>query len=285
MSYFDDLLKKPLPSKSNDTFMEGSDEFEKELDKEFKEDEDDLEALMSGCAEEGEEEEPMGLDEEDLVDPEDPASFDDDDDEFSGDGPEDMDSELDELLAEVRDEEDTDTFIPKSVDDPTPAPALSEKEDKEADRSMALLATPILLDETLTATEAAEFLESGEAEIAVSEGFMMESDLTDMIADIEQAYTESVFASPNKKFKMTKQARFKQLYEVSLQIEARHHNDPYYPKLQKAYKIERTIKAGWRKRYHALALRRAKRYLKRISMSKSGMLRKAATHFQTVKKK
>ena len=113
----------------------------------------------------------------------------------------------------------------------------------------------------------------------------MESDLMDIISDIEQAYTESVFASPNKKFKMTKQARFKQLYELSLQIEARHHNDPYYPKLQKAYKIERTIKAGWRKRYHALALRRAKKYLKRISMSKSGALRKAVKDFTPFKKK
>ena len=75
---------------------------------------------------------------------------------------------------------------------------------------------------------------------------------------------------------MTKKARFNQLYELSLQIEARYHHDPFVPRIEKAYKIERQIKAGWRKRYGALAKKRAMNYLKRLMHSNSKGLKKAA---------
>lgn len=286
MGYFEDLLKSPLPS-SDESYLEGSDDFDFDKDIEssmgdFKEDDtddleedgDDVDDLMSSIA----------AGDDDLDDDED-----EDDDDIGDEDDDDIDDDLSDLEQEVgvnggidADDGDEDTFIPASVDDPTPAPELSPEEDKAADKSLAVLATPLVVDETFTAEEAAEFTENGEAEIAVSEGFMMESTLSEMLADLggTDSYMESVFANPNQKYKMTKKARFNQLYELSLQIEARHHNDPYYKKLQKAYKIERTIKKGFRKRYHAAAVKRAKRYLKQLSHSKSPMLRKAANSFK-----
>ena len=98
-------------------------------------------------------------------------------------------------------------------------------------------------DYELTAEESVQFYESTDSDIAVSEGLIMESDVDDI-------FTEGVFASPNKPFKMTKRARFKQLYELSVQIEARAHRDPQMVKLDRAYKIERQIKANLRKKYN-----------------------------------
>ena len=50
MSYFDDLLSKPLPSSvNNDPIMEAADDFEKELDgidKEFKEEDGDSDPMQ-----------------------------------------------------------------------------------------------------------------------------------------------------------------------------------------------------------------------------------------------
>ena len=175
-----------------------------------------------------------------------------------------------------------DPSMASSVDDPTPAPPLEGEADQDADNMMAIIATPMIINDAMTVQEAADFLESGDAEIAVSEDLLLESAMDEMIGDIfggDQAYTESVFASPNKPFKMTKKARFNQLYELSLQIEARAHHDPFVPRIEKAYKIEREIKAGWRQRYGALAKKRAMKYLKRIMRSNSSGLKKAAKQF------
>lgn len=175
-----------------------------------------------------------------------------------------------------------DPSMASSVDDPTPAPPLEGEADQDADNMMAIIATPMIINDAMTVQEAADFLDSGDAEIAVSEDLLLESAMDEMIGDIfggDQAYTESVFASPNKPFKMTKKARFNQLYELSLQIEARAHHDPFVPRIEKAYKIEREIKAGWRQRYGALAKKRAMKYLKRIMRSNSSGLKKAAKQF------
>ena len=175
-----------------------------------------------------------------------------------------------------------DPSMASSVDDPTPAPPLEGDADQDADNMMAIIATPMIINDAMTVQEAVDFLESGDAEIAVSEDLLLESAMDDMIGDIfggDQAYTESVFASPNKPFKMTKKARFNQLYELSLQIEARAHHDPFVPRIEKAYKIEREIKAGWRQRYGTLAKKRAMKYLKRLMKSNSSGLKKAAKQF------
>ena len=177
------------------------------------------------------------------------------------------DDDLDDLDDDELDDLDDDG-IPDDLedeDDVVPQP-LEGEDDKKADEMMAIATTPILIRDELTAEEAAQFYESADYEIAVNEGLVLES-------DIEDLYQEGVFASPNKPFKMTKKARFRQLYEMSVLIEARMHNDPDYIKLEKAYRIERINKKKLRKKYHGLAIRRAKVYLKRIMNSKSGVLK------------
>lgn len=299
MSYFDDLLKSPLPSASgsDSLLMESEDvDFEKEMEaaaKDFDANEGCCDTEFGdacgsdkeeGCAGSECEEEGDGIDDimSDIL-----GANEDPKDDNVGDGEDDtdIDADLADLEREVEvngslPDEDSDHYIPKSVDDPTPAEPVEGQADEDADRMLAICATPTVLDDTLTVEEAVEFIESGDADIAVSEGLMMESDLTAMLAELSGdsgEFTEAAkFANPNQKYKMTKKARLKQLFELSLQIEARAHHDPYYPKIQKAYKIERTIKEGWRKRYGQLAMRRAKKYLKALMNSKSTTMQKAA---------
>ena len=196
------------------------------------------------------------------------------------------DDELEDLEDELYDDEDFDAYgddddedddyeddeddYDEPTDESSPATPLTGEADKQADNMMAVAATPMLIRDELTAEECVRFFESSEAEIAVSEGFLMESDMDEVFDD--DVYEEGVFASPNKPFKMTKQARFKQLYELSLQIEARQHKDPKYKTLQKAYAVERKIKSDWRAKYGALAMKRAKKYLKKLMTSKSPIL-------------
>lgn len=195
--------------------------------------------------------------------------FDDgeDDDDFDGfDGEDDAD-EFDDVLDQLENETDDEPLDdePSTVDEPE----LDNVEDKKADDMLAMVATPMLLKDELTAEESVNFYESADAEIAVEEGLIEESSLDDL-------FQEGVFASPNKPFKMTKKARMNQLYELSVQIEARAHRDPMMKKLDRAYAIERGIKKKLRAKYHAPALKRAKGYLMRLMKSKSGVMKNLA---------
>lgn len=289
MSYFDDILKKPLPSQVHesydgeddmddfDQFLSESEEDEMdEFDRFLQESEDDDEYgdpsddgnddTEEGCEDEcgpGYEDGEDDLDDlDDMDDDEIADSIEDIDDDL--DLGIDDDDDLDDALDDVEDDDDLDD----DGDDEDAAPApLEGEDDKKADEMMAIATTPILIRDELTAEEAVNFYESADAEVAIEEGMLLESDMQDL-------YQEGVFASPNKPFKMTKKARFRQLYEMSVLIEGRMHNDAMYTKLQKAYKIERICKKELRKKYHNLAIRRAKIYLKRLMKSKSGVLNK-----------
>lgn len=212
-------------------------DFEKEMGSDMKEEVEEG-CSKDGCSEEGCQKE--GCDPEDpfCVEPVDPEEADIEDD-------------LEEL-----DNETSDTEKEK----------LSPVDDKKADDMLAMVATPMLIKDELTAEESVKFFESVEADIAVSEGLIEEPALDDI-------YTEGVFASPNKPYKMTKQARLNQLYELSVQIEARAHRDPLMKQLDKAYAIERRIKAQLRNKYGAPAKKRAIGYLRRLIKSKSGVLK------------
>lgn len=274
MSYFDDILKRPLPSQVQESYEDDMDAFDRFLMESDDEDEyDDTSDSGNDDTEEGCEDE-CGPGYED-VDDDDFDDLDDMDDDDIADSIEDIDDDLDlgiddddddldDALDDVADDDEEDDDV--DDDDETPAP-LEGEDDKKADEMMAIATTPMLIRDELTAEEAVNFYESADAEIAINEGMMLESDMQDL-------YQEGVFASPNKPFKMTKKARFNQLYEMSVLIEGRMHNDAYYTKLQKAYKIERICKKQLRKKYHGLAIRRAKIYLKRLMKSKSGVLNK-----------
>lgn len=289
MSYFDDILKKPLPSQVHesydgendmddfDQFLNESEEDEMdEFDRFLQESEDDDE--YGDPSDDGNDDTEEGCDDEcgpGYEDGEDDLDdLDDMDDDEIADSIEDIDDyldlgigdddDLDDALDDVGDDDDLDDD--EDDEDAAPAP-LEGEDDKKADEMMAIATTPILIRDELTAEEAVNFYESVDAGVAIEEGMLLESDMQDL-------YQEGVFASPNKPFKMTKKARFNQLYEMSVLIEGRMHNDPMYTKLQKAYKIERICKKQLRKKYHNLAIRRAKIYLKRLMKSKSGVLNK-----------
>ena len=306
MSSFNDILNAPLPSKG-DSFFEGSDgDMGFDVDSELK----SLEEACNteGCKSEGCRTEGCKTEDDNMSELAGLLAADPDDDAADLGEEDQVDSELSDLegllsVGNDDDEEDenpcaggecdeegeddipVDPSLAVSVDDPTPAPPLEGEDDQDADNMMAIVATPMVLNDALTVEEAQDFIESGDADIAISEDLMCESALDEMMEDIfggstgDTAYTESVFASPNKPYKMTKKARFNQLYELSLQIEARAHHDPYVPRIEKAYRIERQIKAGWRKRYGQLAYKRAKKYLKKLMSSKSSGLKKAAKRF------
>lgn len=279
MSNFKDLLDQPLPSK-RDIFSESSedddifnsffesDEDEPSSDEEYEsgEDEDDSSEDTSDDVEEGadcsyyEDDDYDDLD--DMDDDEIADSINDLDDDLGDD-----DDDYDDLDDELGDEDDADDDgIPDDMEDEEVPQPLEGEDDVKADEMMAIATTPVLIRDELTAEEAVNFYESSDYDIAVNEGLVLES-------DVEDLYQEGVFASPNKPFKMTKKARFRQLYEMSVLIEARMHNDPIYTKLEKAYRIERINKKKLRKKYHGLAIRRAKIYLKRLTNSKSGVLK------------
>lgn len=188
--------------------------------------------------------------------------FGEDDDEDEDD--EDIDNALDDL--EDQSEDDIETGLMNADDNSEENEDLTPAEDQKADDMLAMVATPMLIKDELTAEESVNFYESADSDIAVDEGLIMESDL-------DEIFTEGVFASPNRPFKMTKKARFKQLYELSVQIEARAHRDPKMKQLDRAYKIERKIKAELRNKYGTAAKKRAMIYLKRLMKSKSSVLK------------
>lgn len=169
-----------------------------------------------------------------------------------------------------------------------PLEPLDPELDMRGDQMLAAIATPDLVETMLSDDEYADFIESGDASVAASEGFLEDYYVEDaMNCDefgFEDVFGESAFAPEGKKYKMTKKAKLRQLYAISLQIEARLHNDPGYPRMQKVYKIRRSIKAQWHQRYGALAMRRAKRYLKGLMKSKSNGIKKVATRLVGSKK-
>lgn len=190
--------------------------------------------------------------------------FGEDDDDDEDDEDEDIDNALDDL--EDQSQDDIETGLMNADDGSEENEDLTPVEDQKADDMLAMVATPMLIKDELTAKESVNFYESADSDIAVDEGLIMESDL-------DEIFTEGVFASPNRPFKMTKKARFKQLYELSVQIEARAHRDPKMKQLDRAYKIERKIKAELRNKYGTAAKKRAMIYLKRLMKSKSSVLK------------
>lgn len=259
--------------------LDGMDEFEVEKD------DNEVTISVKESAEEDSTEEDSAdgelEEDDDMSDSSQQESSDDEAEEGAGcseceetDDDDEIDDILDELENKTEDElsDELDDVDPDGEDDDEDEPIepeqkkLDEVEDQKADDMLAMVATPMLIKDELTAEESVNFYESVEADIAIDEGLMMESSLDEM-------YTEGVFASPNKPFKMTKQARLRQLYELSVQIEARAHRDPLMKQLDKAYAIERRIKKIMRKKYHTQATKRAKGYLMRLIKSKSGVLK------------
>lgn len=178
------------------------------------------------------------------------------------------------------------------VDDPEePVPPmdpdeveLSPEESEEADRIINLTATPIVLKDALADKEMKEFAESVDFDIAVNEGYMMESDASHLTGDTffeafdNDLFMEAKFANKTK-VQFSLKDRLSQLFEISVLGCARAKNDPDYIRLVKLQKARRTLKARLRQKYRQPATQKARMYLQRLKKSRSGVLSKVANTF------
>ena len=206
-----------------------------------------------------------------------PAAFekddDDDDNPFMGGNDDDLGDDLDDIstsdLDDLGDVTEDDLAALDTDDDEV---ELSPEEETDADQAMAVVATPLLLDDELKEESVYEEF-ADDFGVMVEEGFLFESD-ADRYLDVENNgfMTEAKLFAPKTRVQLNEADRRKQLFEVGVQASARAHNDPLYWKLQKCYKLERMIKAKLRQKYRGESLRRVKEYIKRLRASKSKIL-------------
>lgn len=149
---------------------------------------------------------------------------------------------------------------------------LTDDEEVEADETMALCATPVLLNKEVMEAVMAEQLIL-EFPTVVAEGFLLESDLDQFLdTDTDDLFQEARVFAAKTRVQLDEKDRRKQLFEIGVQASARAHNDPTYWKLQKCYKLERMYKAKLRQKYRAEALKRVKAYVKKLKSSGSKVL-------------
>ena len=275
MSSFRDLLNNPLPS----AYMESDD-----YDDDYTSD-DTEEGCGSGCregcdyndytsddTEEGcgdykSEHDDMDDDDDDELDDDisddynddiENISDDDDDDDLDDDIVSDIENEVDDEVGDGVDDDELE--VP--VDDFTP------EEEQEVEDETSLVATPIILKDELTAEEYADFGESVDADIAVDEGFLLESDIDIFSEDVMEESIKPMRFSKDSVLK----ARTNQIRWIVMRSLARKRNDPSLYKLEKAYKIRRKIKAQFEAKYGAKADQITRKYIARLKSSKSPVL-------------
>lgn len=172
------------------------------------------------------------------------------------------DDELDELEDDINNSDIDDAAGDVEDVDLTP------DEEREADNLMSLAATTELIRDELNATERAEFFSDvDQAQTAVLEGFLLDTDVT------AELMTEAKFFNKTR-VQFSKEDRKRQLFSVAVNASARAHNDRDFIKLQKIQKIRRVLKARLAKKYRSEALTRVKVYMKRLKQSKSPVLSK-----------
>ena len=268
---FSDLLKKPLPSKlaKDEEVVEESCKTETETADEVATETSDMDVSSEVDKEIGKLEVTTEGQDEDKPDEE---EGDDDKDSDEVEDLEDVDlsgltdEELNELEEDLRDSD-----IDDLIDDVEPV-ELTADEEREADDLMSLAGTTELLRSELNVEERAAFLESArETQIAVFEGFLLESDVLPVSEEENEVMTEAKLYNKTT-VRFSREDRKAQLYAVALNVSARAHNDPDYIKLQKVQKIRRVLKKKIQKKYHAEAVRRMKVYFNRLKASKSSVL-------------
>lgn len=256
---FSELLKKPLPSKLAEMTTESTDDVETLATENEEPNMDNIDKTLDKVDVKTED---SDVDDLDDVDDEDPEADDLDDIDLSDLS----DEELDEMEEELRDSDLDDV-----VGDVDPV-TLSAEEEREADDLMCLAGTTELIKSELSADEREEFLESAsETQIAVFEGFLLESDVLPPAEDAEDIMTEAKMYNKTT-IRFSREDRKAQLYAVAINVSARAHNDPDFVKLQKVQKMRRILKRKLRKKYHAEAVRRMKVYFKRLQSSRSSVL-------------
>ena len=273
---FSDLMKKPLPSKTVEDAV-NSEDVKVESAEVVESVEEEVDSMVASLAtESGEEKEfddaikemDSSLTKEDSDEEEaaDDKEYDKDEEDLDDIDLSDLsDEELDEMEAELRDSDLDDV-----VGDIEPV-ELTADEEREADDLMSLAGTTELLRSELSADEREKFFESAtETQIAVFEGLLLESDVSNASSNDEVVTEAKLYNKTTVRF--SKEDRKAQLYAVALNVSARAHNDPDFVKLQRVQKVRRILKRRIQKKYHSEALRRMKVYFNRLKSSKSSVL-------------
>lgn len=255
---FDELLKRPLPSKEKSYFESDDDMDDSDVDASDEPDTDECGSM--GCED---------------ADPVDTAqvvtdSDDDDDDDDDDFDPDEMsDEELAALDAELSDDE-TDTLL--DGEDDNDEVELSPEEEQEADDMMGVAATTVLIKDEMNKNEQKKFIESEEAvRAAINEGLLLESDVNDLAADLG-LFTEKNNYNKKMIIRLDKEAKQKQLFALAVNVSAAAHNDPDYRKLKKVNRMRKILRAKLVRKYKAEATKRMKVYYKKLTTSKSGPL-------------
>lgn len=266
---FNDYLNGELPSKSrqslyDDLFTEADDDVPglDALDNLDKDDQGQSSTIYDARED---------SDYDDDDDDDDNTVGDDDvDDVMNDDDVDDMD---DDELMQLDSELSNDALSSAAGADGEGEVKLSPDEEIKADDMMSVAATTMLVKDELNAEEKAEFVTSS-GDIAINEGFMTDADVREIAAE-STLVNEKAFYNKNM-VRMTREARFKQLYALAVNVSAAAHNDPDYRKLKKVMKMRKILRAKLEKKYHSEANKRAKVYMARLKRSKSQALKKLA---------
>ena len=288
MSRIEELLSRPLPSKSN-YFFEGDDldkysniddQFVQadgvEPNKQYQEDDDEYgynddeaEDAFSGRYSS------FGSDDSDDYDnTSDDVGTDDISDLSSIDDVDNLDdddlAELDrELSGELDDE------INGADDDEE---ELDSDAEMEADDMMSMAATTLLVNDELNSDEKRDFVEN-EADTAIREGFMTDADVNMIIEsyseDDDNYFSEAKYNKPMM-IRLDAESKKKQLYALAINVCAAANNDADYRKLKKLMKFRKVLRAKLDRKYHTQAVKRMKIYFNRLRKSKSPVLNKIA---------
>lgn len=260
---FADLLKKPLPSKLAEEAVKTESAVEEEVEevKEVKTEDvtDDNSALVDAV--------------ENLDTPTTVEEDSDDDDEVEDLDDIDLsgfsDEELEEMEAELRDSD-----LDDAAGDVDPV-ELTPEEEREADDLMSLAGTTELIRSELSAEDQDKFFESAiDTQVAVFEGFLLESDILPETSGDEDVMTEKTKMYSSNIVRKTADAWKAQLYSIAVNVSARAHKDPDFIKLQKVQKMRRVLRRKLQKKYHPEAIKRMKIYFNRLKASKSPILAK-----------
>nr|DAX65909.1 MAG TPA: hypothetical protein [Caudoviricetes sp.] len=278
MSRIDELLSRPLPSKSKNYFFE-ADEMDKysnandafvkadgvEPNQQYQEDDDygynddDAEDAFSGRYssygdDDDDDAEDVGTD--DLSDIGSLDDLDSLDDEELADLDRELSGDLDDMYASDDEEEE-----------------LSTDAEMDADDKMSLAATALLVNDELNEDEKRDFVEN-ESAIAMREGFLTDADvnmITESYMSDDDYFSEAKYNKPMM-IRLDAESKKKQLYALAINVCAAANNDGDYRKLKKLMRLRKILRAKLDKKYHGQAIKRMKVYFNRLRKSKSPVL-------------
>lgn len=281
MSRFSNLLNSPLPSKAK-LMTEGTDDFEKELDKEDASmDTSGNDDIEKECGSNGNCEEDCPVcGNEDFVhhdgEPCPDCGYNDDEDEVDVniiDDEDDIDDLSDSELAAL-DAELSDDIADDIADDGETPVNLTDDEEQEADDMMAVAATTALINDEMNKTEKTKFIESAEyVSAAVNEGLLLESDVNELATTLGLV-TEANNYNKKMIIRLDKEAKKKQLFAIAVNVSAAAHHDADYVKLKKVNRMRKILRRKLIKKYQAEATRRMKVYFKKLTSSRATPLQK-----------